>query len=116
MSDASVSRGGFGVRVSGHEQVHIAAGTVAEQLHLAPGAAFDRLRGHAFAQGWLLLDVAAEVLARRLRLGDLSPEDPDRDPRPRPTTADVVGAVGRAPRTAARQPWTSRCAAPIAAR
>ena len=41
---------------------------LAERLGLDPDAAFDRLRAHAFAQGRLLVDVAVDVLARRLRL------------------------------------------------
>jgi len=54
----------LGVRLTGHDQVHVAAGMLAEQLRLTPEAAFDRLRGHAFVEGRLLVDVASDVLAQ----------------------------------------------------
>jgi hypothetical protein len=63
-----VAAGRLGVRVMRHEQVHMAAGMVAEQLGVFTDAAFDRLRGHAFIEGRLLVDVASDVLAHRLRL------------------------------------------------
>ncbi|MEJ2863564.1 GAF domain-containing protein [Actinomycetospora flava] len=60
--------GRLGVQVMRHEEVHMAAGMVAEQLHVSTDAAFDRLRGHAFVESRLLVDVASDVLAHRLRL------------------------------------------------
>jgi hypothetical protein len=63
-----VSAGRLGVQVAGHDEVHMAAGMLAEQLGLSPDDAFDRLRGHAFVESRLLVDVASDVLARRLRL------------------------------------------------
>ena len=66
---------GFGMRIAGHDQVHVAAGVLAEQLELPPAAAFDRMRGYAFTEGRLLVDVAADVLAHRLRL-DRVPDNP----------------------------------------
>ena len=74
------STGLLGVRVSPHEQVHIAAGMVAEQLSLPPDAAFDRMRGHAFVESRLLVDVAADILAHRLRLDRPPPEQPPTSP------------------------------------
>ncbi|WP_433784692.1 GAF domain-containing protein [Actinomycetospora sp. CA-101289] len=61
------SAGHLGVRVARHDKVHMAAGMLAEQLDLNPDDAFDRLRGHAFVESRLLVDVASDVLARRLR-------------------------------------------------
>jgi hypothetical protein len=67
------SAGALGVRVMGHEQVHMAAGMVAQQLGLSTDAAFDRLRGRAFVESRLLVDVASDVLAHRVRL-DQAPD------------------------------------------
>ena len=67
---------GPGVPVTRHEEVHVAAGMVAEQLRLSPDAAFDRLRGHAFLENRLLVDVAADVVGHRLRLDLAPPEEP----------------------------------------
>jgi hypothetical protein len=66
------SAGSLGVRVAQHDQVHIAAGMLAEQLGLSPDEAFDQMRGHAFTESRLLVDVASDILAHRLRL-DRSP-------------------------------------------
>ena len=41
---------------------------LAEQLGLSTDDAFDRLRGHPFGESRLLVDVASDVLAHRLRL------------------------------------------------
>jgi hypothetical protein len=70
------SAGSLGVRVAQHEQVHVAAGMVAEQLGVPPDEAFDRLRGHAFVEGRFLVDVASDVLAHRLRLDRPPPDQP----------------------------------------
>jgi hypothetical protein len=56
-------------------EVHQATGMVAAQLDTDPDTAFARLRARAFADGRRLSDVAADVVARRLRL------DPDPDLR-----------------------------------
>ena len=74
------STGTLGVRVTQHERVHMAAGMVAEQLGLPPDAAFDRMRGHAFVESRLLVDVASDVLAHRLRLDQPPPEQPSTSP------------------------------------
>ncbi|WP_345429681.1 GAF and ANTAR domain-containing protein [Actinoallomurus vinaceus] len=50
-------------------EVHQAAGMVAAQIGASVTDAFARLRAHAYAQDLRLADVAAEVLARRLRFG-----------------------------------------------
>lgn len=47
--------------------VHQASGMVAVQLGVNLAQALIRLRGHAFGHGRLLADVAADVVARRLR-------------------------------------------------
>lgn len=70
------------MRVPPHEQVHIAAGMLAEQLDLPPDAAFDRMRGHAFVESRLLIDVAADILAHRLRLDRPPPGQPPTSPSP----------------------------------
>lgn len=51
-------------------EVHQATGMVAAQLGVSLEEAFVRLRSHAFAGGRPLRDVAADVVARRLRVGD----------------------------------------------
>jgi hypothetical protein len=75
------SSGSFGAPVTQHAQVHVAAGMVAEQLGLPPDAAFDRMRGHAFLESRLLVDVASDILAHRLRLDRPPPEQPSTFPR-----------------------------------
>ncbi|WP_055699231.1 ANTAR domain-containing protein [Streptomyces silaceus] len=57
-------------------EVHQATGMLADQLDTDCDHALIRLRGHAFSHGRPLLDVARDVLARRLRLddnGDVTP-------------------------------------------
>ena len=46
--------------------IHQATGMVMAQLDLPVGAAFARLRGHAFATGVTVADVAAAVVARQV--------------------------------------------------
>ena len=48
--------------------IHQATGMLMAQLDLPVGAAFARLRGHAFAAGVTVADAAAAVVARRLVL------------------------------------------------
>jgi len=50
--------------------VHQAAGMVSAQLEVTVAEALVRLRAHAFAHGRLVADVAAEVVARRLRFDE----------------------------------------------
>lgn len=49
-------------------QIHQASGMVSVQLGVGVPEALARLRGHAFATGRPLADVAADIVARRLRL------------------------------------------------
>ncbi|MFD6287592.1 ANTAR domain-containing protein [Streptomyces sp. NPDC060205] len=49
-------------------EVHQATGMLAAQLDIDGDTALIRLRGHAFSHGRPLLDVARDVLARRLHL------------------------------------------------
>lgn len=51
-------------------EVHQATGMLSAQLDITCDHALIRLRGHAFSQDRPLLDVARDVLARRLRLDD----------------------------------------------
>ncbi|WP_214633148.1 GAF and ANTAR domain-containing protein [Antrihabitans cavernicola] len=53
-------------------EVHQATGMLISQLGLPAAQALSRLRGHAFATGRLVHDVAADVIARRV---DLSKPD-----------------------------------------
>ncbi|MEV2212056.1 GAF and ANTAR domain-containing protein [Streptomyces sp. NPDC050997] len=62
-----------------HTEVHQAVGMVMVQSGLAPDQALDRLRARAFAQGRTVSEVAADVVARRVRFGS----DDARDDRPR---------------------------------
>ena len=79
--------------------VHQAAGMVAIQLGVDLTTALLRLRAQSFATGRPLRDLAADVVARRTRLGDL----PD-DPTPAPDAAgpdddvDPPDAQQRTPR------------------
>ncbi|MBV8161857.1 MAG: GAF and ANTAR domain-containing protein [Acidimicrobiia bacterium] len=59
--------------------VHQAAGMVSEQLGVSVSQALVRLRAHAFAEQRLLADVAADVVARRLRFAD--GDDGEQEPR-----------------------------------
>ncbi|WP_308122133.1 GAF and ANTAR domain-containing protein [Streptomyces sp. TRM70350] len=52
---------------TGHDEVHQAIGMVMAQLGVSADAALARLRGHAFARGLTVLDVAHEVVAHRER-------------------------------------------------
>lgn len=55
--------------------VHQAAGMASVQLGVSVSQAFVRLRAYAFANGRVLVDVAADVVARRLRFDDAEGED-----------------------------------------
>jgi AmiR/NasT family two-component response regulator len=48
-------------------EVHQATGMISVQLGVNVAEAFTRLRAHAFAEDWSLSELAAEVVARRLR-------------------------------------------------
>lgn len=48
-------------------EIHQATAMVAAQLQVSAADAISRLRGHAFTTDRLLPDVAADVIARRLR-------------------------------------------------
>ncbi|WP_221350950.1 ANTAR domain-containing protein [Streptomyces beigongshangae] len=51
-------------------EVHQATGMLSAQLHVSLPTALARLRGHAYASGRPITDVARDVLDRRLRLPD----------------------------------------------
>jgi hypothetical protein len=51
-------------------EVHQASGLVAVQLQVPPAEAFAALRAHAFAHAQSVTTVAADVVARRLRLSN----------------------------------------------
>ncbi|HTK67892.1 MAG TPA: GAF and ANTAR domain-containing protein [Pseudonocardia sp.] len=52
--------------VATHAEIHQATGMVLVQLGVNADVALARMRAHAFAEGRLLLDVARDVVARRL--------------------------------------------------
>jgi GAF domain-containing protein len=54
------------VALIGHAEIHQATGMVLTQLGISATDALARLRAHAFVHQALLLDVAADVVARRL--------------------------------------------------
>jgi len=56
--------------VAGRAEVHQATGMVMAQLDLLPADALARMRGHAFATQRLLIEVAGDVVARRLDFTD----------------------------------------------
>ncbi|MGW3283684.1 GAF and ANTAR domain-containing protein [Streptomyces sp. NPDC001002] len=51
----------------GHDEVHQATGMIMAQLGVSDDDALARLRGHAFAHDRTVLDVAREVVGRRMR-------------------------------------------------
>lgn len=53
------------------EDVHVAIGMLSVQLRLSLGDAFARLRAHAYAAQRPILDVARDVLRRRIPLDEL---------------------------------------------
>jgi hypothetical protein len=52
---------------SGRAEIHQATGMVLAQLDISADAALARLRAHAFVEQRLLIDVARDVVGRRLR-------------------------------------------------
>jgi hypothetical protein len=64
--------GGEGAGAYSRREVHQATGMVLAQMHITPAEALLVLRGHAFASGRTVLEVAADVIDRRL---DFSTED-----------------------------------------
>jgi hypothetical protein len=58
--------------VTSFQDVNIATGMLAAQLRIGLDDAFLRLRAHAFAQGRSVLDVARDVLERRIPLDELA--------------------------------------------
>ena len=66
--DATVDgAGGWLDHTIGHRaEIHQATGMVLAQLGIGPTDALARLRGHAYAHQRLLIDVARDVVARRL--------------------------------------------------
>jgi hypothetical protein len=57
---------------SSYQDVHVATGMLAAQLHVSLEDAFSRLRGHAYALERPILDVAHDVLQRRIPLEELA--------------------------------------------
>jgi hypothetical protein len=58
--------------VASYQDVNIATGMLAAQLQITLDDAFARLRAHAFGQGRSVLDVARDVLERRISLDELA--------------------------------------------
>jgi hypothetical protein len=58
--------------VTSFQDVNVATGMLAAQLKIGLDDAFSRLRGHAFAQGRSVLEVARDVLERRIPLDELA--------------------------------------------
>jgi ANTAR domain-containing protein len=61
---------GWARPVTYRAEVHQATGMVSVQLGVSLAEALVRLRAHAWTAGRLLADVAADVVARRLRFDD----------------------------------------------
>ncbi|MEU4674833.1 ANTAR domain-containing protein [Amycolatopsis sp. NPDC023774] len=55
-----------------YQDVNVATGMLAAQLHISLDDAFARLRAHAFGQNRSVLDVARDVLERRIALEELA--------------------------------------------
>jgi hypothetical protein len=62
--------GGLDPATSARAEVHQATGMVLAQLDISAEDALARLRAHAFVEQRLLIDVARDVVARRLRFSD----------------------------------------------
>jgi len=54
-------------------EVYQATGMIVEQMQVSPKVALSALRAHAFAQGQTILEVAHEVVGRRLRFDEEKP-------------------------------------------
>lgn len=58
--------------IGSHQNINVATGMLAARLNISLDDAFARLRGHAFADDRSILDVALDVVERRLDLGRFS--------------------------------------------
>jgi hypothetical protein len=58
--------------VASFQDVNVATGMLAAQLHITLDDAFARLRAHAFGRNRSVLDVARDVLDRRISLDELA--------------------------------------------
>ncbi|WP_344417854.1 GAF domain-containing protein [Amycolatopsis minnesotensis] len=67
LDGAGWTLGGSAMR---YREVHQATGMLVVQLDLPAAAALARMRAYAFSHGRPLLEVAADIVARRLRLDD----------------------------------------------
>ncbi len=71
---------GDGDRMAGagmrHQHVAQATGMVIARLGLSPTAALACIRAHAFARGRPLLDVAGDIVTRRLTAGEVADREP----------------------------------------
>jgi len=61
--------------LSSSREIHQATGMIVAQLAVPPDMAYLRLQAYAFSQGRVLMDVARDVVARRVRF---DPDDVDR--------------------------------------
>lgn len=66
----SDSDGWLDPAVSGRAEVHQATGMVLVQLDVSAEVALARMRAHAFVEQRLLIDVARDVVSRKLRFTD----------------------------------------------
>lgn len=70
-TDPGDGAGGWLDQAVGHRaEIHQATGMVLVQLGISAAEALARMRGHAFVNDMLLIDVAREVVARRLSFVD----------------------------------------------
>jgi hypothetical protein len=71
--DAEQAGNAFAPRlVTSFQDVNVATGMLAAQLKIGLDDAFTRLRAHAFGQGRSVLEVARDVLERRIALDELA--------------------------------------------
>jgi hypothetical protein len=75
------STAGIDDAVKFRAKAHQAAGMLATQLQISADLALVRIRAHAFATDTAVNDVADEIIARRLSLGDAR-DDPEQDVAP----------------------------------
>jgi hypothetical protein len=69
-TDPDGGDGGLDPATSARAEVHQATGMVLAQLDISAEDALARLRAHAFVEQRLLIDVARDVVSRRLRFSD----------------------------------------------
>ncbi|MFC9363345.1 ANTAR domain-containing protein, partial [Rhodococcus sp. NPDC057014] len=59
-------------RTGSYHDVHVATGMLAARHDISLAEAFTRLRAHAFVRGHTAVDLARDVIARRIDINELN--------------------------------------------